>query len=287
MTERESTYRLLDSGDCRKLEQVGPYKIVRPAPNAAYKISDPAQWEGPDATYIKSDQGGGDWQYRRPTPESFSISLPPFTVKIKLTPFGHIGIFPEQRANWDFVLNLKTAPVPPLEILNLFAYSGVSTLACLKRGFSVCHVDSAKGMVDWAAENARLSGLAEGKVRWIVDDVLKFVRREVKRGRKYDGFILDPPSFGRGAKGEVWKLERDLPELMEAMMAMCGGSPTFIILSCFTLGFGPANLDRILRTYLPSDARGAFSSVELVIPESSGRVHPRGACAYYAAPGVA
>jgi 23S rRNA (cytosine1962-C5)-methyltransferase len=141
-------------------------------------------------------------------------------------------------------------------------------------------------MVDWAAENARLSGLGDGKVRWIVDDVLKFVRREVKRGRKYDGFILDPPSFGRGAKGEVWKIERDLPELMELMMAMCGGSPAFIVLSCFTLGFGPANLDRILRTYLPADAPGEFSSTELVIPESSGRVHPRGACAYYAAPGI-
>ena len=273
-----STYSLLDSGDCKKLEQVGPYKIVRYAPTAAYKVSSPELWANPDAVYVKNDKGGGAWDYNKRIPETFTIELAGFTVQVKLTPFGHLGIFPEQAANWSLIEEFPSGG-RVLEVLNLFAYSGLSTMACMRKGYGVCHVDSSKGMVEWASENVRLSGLEGGRVRWIVDDVMKFVNREVKRGKTYEGFILDPPSFGRGAKGEVWKIEDDLPLLMEAVMALCAGKPSFVILTCYTLGFSPLNLERILRTYI--SAKGRFEPSELVVPEANGRAHPRGACATF------
>lgn len=276
----DTTYTLIDSGDLRKLEQVGPYRLIRYAPSAAYKPSRPELWKNVDAIYHKNDKGGGEWEFHRAVAEKFTIELPPFMAQIKLTPFGHLGIFPEQRSNWDLILNLPE-PTEKLEVLNLFAYSGMSSLACLQRGFSVCHVDSSKGMVDWASENVKASHLADRPIRYIVDDVMKFVQREVKRGKRYHGFILDPPTFGRGAKGEVFKLEDEIAKLMEMLMQLCGGAPGFVIFSCHTQGFGPLNLERILRGHVR--APGHFACQELCIPEACGNLYPTGACATYIA----
>lgn len=278
MTFDDTTYTLIDSGGLRKLEQVGPYRLVRYAPSAAYRPARPDLWEKADAIYHKNDKGGGEWEFRRPVAEKFAIEIAPFEVQIKLTPFGHIGIFPEQRANWDLILGLPETGTP-CEVLNLFAYSGLSSLACLQRGFAVCHVDSSKGMVEWASENVRLSRLADRPIRYIVDDVLKFVQREVKRGKRYQGFVLDPPTFGRGAKGEVWKLEDEVSRLMDLLMQLCDGKPQFMIFSCHTQGFGPLNLERILRGHIT--APGTFASRELTIPEATGACYPSGASAHF------
>lgn len=277
----DTTYTLIDSGNNQKLEQVGPYRVIRYAPSAAYKPALPELWGDVDAVYHKNDKGGGEWEFRRPVAERFTITLEPFTVQVKLTPFGHLGIFPEQRSNWDWIMALPAPKGEHRDVLNLFAYSGLSSLACLQRGYSVCHVDSSKGMVEWASENVRLSGLADRPIRYIVDDVMKFVAREVKRGRRYAGIILDPPSFGRGAKGEVWKLEDELPRLMEVLMQLCDGAPDFVVLSCHTQGFGPLNLERILRGHVRRP--GHFSCQELSIPEHSGNLYPSGATALFRA----
>lgn len=277
----DTTYTLIDSGDLRKLEQVGPYRLIRYAPSAAYKPSRPELWDEADAIYHKNDKGGGEWEFKRNVAEKFAIELAPFEVQVKLTPFGHLGIFPEQRSNWDQILALPDRDGPRCEVLNLFAYSGLSSLACLQRGYGVCHVDSSKGMVEWASENVRLSNLSDKPIRYIVDDVLKFVQREVKRGKRYQGFILNPPTFGRGAKGEVWKLEDEITGLMELLMQLCGGAPEFVIFSCHTQGFGPLNLERILRGHIRR--AGTFECRELTIPEASGNLYPSGASASFVA----
>ncbi|MCC6274906.1 MAG: class I SAM-dependent methyltransferase, partial [Leptospiraceae bacterium] len=210
------TYTLIDSGDLAKLEIVGKYKIIRPSLFSVYKKTNKDLWKNPDAVFAKTEKGG-EWKFFSRIPESFSIEICGLTAKIKFTPFGHLGIFPEQGENWNLIRKISEKK-KNLEVLNLFAYSGLSTLACLDSNYSVCHVDASKGMVDWAKENAKLSGLSEKKVRWIVDDVLKFLKREIKRGKKYQGFVLDPPTFGRGSKGEVWKIEDDLVPLLELCM---------------------------------------------------------------------
>lgn len=277
----ENTYTLLDSGEGERLEQIGPYRVIRPAASACYRRSSPDLWKGADATYHRSDKGGGEWELHSRIPEQFPIAMGPLQIKVRLTGFGHIGFFPEQQANWEFIQSLEVETGVDLQVLNLFAYSGMSTVACLRKGLAVCHVDSSKGMVDWAGDNVRLNGLAEAPVRWIIDDAMKFVRREVKRGRRYQAFILDPPAFGRGLKGEVWKLENDLGPLMECLMELCGGNPLFMIFSCYSHGFGPTNLERILRTYLP--VSGQFSAKELPLREPSGKLFAAGSCAYYLA----
>lgn len=274
---QNSSYRLLDSGDFQKLEIIGGYKLIRPSLNSPYKKSNPELWNKPDGEYIKNDRGSGEWNFYKRIPESFIIELDELKFKSKLTPFGHVGFFPEQRHNWNLISNLKCEN--NFEVLNLFAYSGISTLACLKKGFPVCHVDSSKGMVEWARENSELSGLLGKKVRWIVDDVLKFLKREIKRGRKYGGFILDPPTFGRGANGEVWKIEEHLIPLLEMMLNLCDFKPEFIMLSCHSTGFSSLILERILKSFIKEN--GKFSSKELSILEESGNLLSGGFCSYY------
>jgi 23S rRNA (cytosine1962-C5)-methyltransferase len=273
-----SIYKLIDSGDYEKLEIIGGFKLIRPALGSPYKKTNPKLWEKPDAHYTKNDTGSGQWKFFRKIPESFSIELGNLSAKIKLTPFGHIGIFPEQESNWDLLQKMGEIQ-NNFEVLNLFAYSGMSTLAALNGDYSVCHVDSSKGMIAWARENATLSGLADKKVRWIEDDVLKFLKREVKRNHPYKGFILDPPTYGRGAKGEIWKIEDDLIPLIEEMMKLCENKPEFVILSCHSTGFSPLTLTRILQSYIKSE--GSYFSKELFIKEDAGGKLPGGFCAYY------
>ncbi|TGL58014.1 SAM-dependent methyltransferase [Leptospira ognonensis] len=271
-------YQLIDSGDFSKLEMVGGYKLIRSSPSSAYSKETPKEWNDADAKYVKNETGSGSWNFIKKIPESFVINFADLKFKIKLTPFGHIGIFPEQKTNWDRIRELgKTGD--GFEVLNLFAYSGGSTLACLDAGMHVCHVDASKGMVDWARENAALSGLADKPVRWIVDDVMKFIRREIKRNKKYQGIILDPPSFGRGSKGEVWKIEENLPELMDALMELCDHSPKFVILSCHSQGYSPLTLERILSSRMKT--KGVYHTDELFIPETSGKKYPSGFCSFF------
>lgn len=272
------TYKLIDSGDYEKLEIVGDYKIIRPALSSPYKKSNLKLWNNIDAHYTKNDRGSGEWEFGKKFPESFTIELAGFKIKIKLTPFGHIGIFPEQEFNWNLIGEMGKLK-NDFEVLNLFAYSGLSTLSAMKAGFEVCHVDASQGMVNWARENAEISGLADRKVRWIVDDVGKFIKRELKRKRPYKGFILDPPTFGRGAKGEVWKIEEDLIPLLESLLELCDYKPEFVILSCHSTGFSPITLKRILESMIQN--KGTYYSKELFIPEESGNVLPGGFCGYF------
>ncbi|HNN81541.1 MAG TPA: class I SAM-dependent methyltransferase [Leptospiraceae bacterium] len=274
----KQSYRLIDSGDYEKLEIIGGYKIIRPALGSPYKKKDPSLRKNPDAHYLKNDTGSGHWKFYKKIPESFSIEIANLSAKIKLTPFGHIGIFPEQEFNWTLLQKLGGIQ-NNFEVLNLFAYSGMSTLSAANAGYPVCHVDSSKGMIAWARENAELSNLTDRKIRWIEDDVLKFIKREVKRNRIYKGFILDPPTYGRGAKGEVWKIEDDLIPLIDEMIRLSDGKPEFVILSCHSTGFSPLTLIRILKSFIKED--GFYFSKELFIPEESKENLPGGFCAYF------
>ncbi len=262
-------YILIDSGNYQKLEMIDGYKIIRPSLNSPYPVSNSEIWKNVDAIYERNEKGSGEWQYFKKLPEYFLVNLARnVTVKLKLTPFGHIGLFPEQMQNWELLFALGKQN-PSMEVLNLFAYSGVSTLYSLAANMKVCHVDSSKGMIEWAKENAKLSNLENMPVRWIVDDVFKFVKREIRRQRIYDGFILDPPTFGRGAKGEVWKIEEDLPKLIELLMQLCTAKPKFVFLSCHTTGYSPLILERILQCFIRN--KGMFTSGEMFIQEETGK----------------
>ncbi len=278
---KDNSYQIIDSGNRVKLEQIGPYRIIRPAPEACYPKSLPDLWKNNiDATYIRSDDGGGHWEYQNLIPQQFPIVLQGFNVYTKLTGFGHVGFFPEHCHLWNLILNLKTNHMDTINVLNLFAYTGLSTVACIKKGFNVCHVDSSKGMVELAKMNIALNHSNENSVRWMVEDVRKFVSREIKRGKTYNGFILDPPSFGRGPKNEIWKLEQHISVLLEDLMILCNGSPLFLFLTCYSSNFTPLLMERILRTYI--NKKGVFLSGELSIKELSGNLFSSGGlCAIY------
>ncbi len=271
-------YKVLDSGDFEKLEQIGEFKIIRPSLSSAYKKTNPEIWRDISAHYTKNEKGSGSWRYIKNIPESFEVNFGDLSAKLKFTPFGHIGIFPEQEKNWNLISKFGSIK-NDFEVINLFAYSGMSTLAALNSGYSICHVDSSKGMISWAKENATLSGLIENKVRWIEDDVLKFLKREVKREKKYKGFILDPPTFGRGSKGEIWKIENDLIPLLEELMLLCNSAPEFVILSCHSSGFSPMTLSRILESMIKIEGKHFYK--ELFINEKTGKKLPSGFCAYF------
>ncbi len=275
---KQNEYLLIDSGDGEKLERVGNFTLIRSSPGSVYPKSKPELWNQYDARYIKNETGSGSWSFVKKIPESFSVYFSGMQFKIKLTPFGHIGLFPEQEQNWDRI-RILSKKKQNLEVLNLFAYSGASTIACLQSGMNVCHVDASKGMVEWARENAVLNQISDKPVRWIVEDVLKFVRREVKRGKSYQGFILDPPTFGRGSKGEVWKIEEDLPALLDELMILCNSSPDFVILSCHSQGFSPLTLERLVRSRIKST--GEFQSSELTISEAHKQIYPSGYCSFF------
>ncbi len=271
------TYTLLDSGQGNKLEQIGPYRLIRPAPQAIWSPRrKPALWDSAHAIYRRSKSGGGHWDYKQPLPESWTIRYHRLKLMIKLTDFGHIGLFAEQGPNWDWIqTQIKTAK-RPIHVLNTFAYTGGSTLAAAMAGAKVVHLDSSKGIVTWARENAALGGLAQHPIRWIVDDVSKFVKREIKRNQRYDALIFDPPSFGRGSKGEVWKFERDLPQLLEQCQHLLSDQPLFVLLSTHTPGFTPLALENLLADMMQPYG-GHLSSAEMVIPEqASDRFLPSG-----------
>ncbi len=280
--KEEGGYRLLDSGKENKLEQVGDCLLVRPAPQAVWSPTLPEKrWDAADAVYIRSSTGGGNWDFRNRIPEQFDIDFSGLKFIIKPTGFGHLGLFPEQSDNWEWIAErIKTAG-RPVSVLNMFAYTGGSTLAAANAGASVCHLDASKGVVDWARENAALSRLSDRPVRWIVDDVMKFIEKEIRRGKTYDAIILDPPSFGRGAKGEVWKIENDLTKLLADCQKLLSDKPLFILLSCHSPGFTPLVLQNLLAEMMKGK-KGLLSCGEMVIPEETGRLLPSGAYARWA-----
>ena len=247
-------YELLDSGDGRKLERFGRYVLARPCSQALWRpCLSAAEWNRADASFDRED--GNRWHGRGNLPKEWQIETAGVRFKLGGTDFGHLGIFPEQRAQWawirDQVKARGDAERRQVSVLNLFAYSGGSTLAAALGGAEVCHLDASKGMVEWARENARLNGLAEHPVRWIVDDAHKFMKREIRRGRKYDAVILDPPTFGRGAGGEMYKIERDLKDTLALVRDLVSERPLFVLFSSHTPGLSPVVAENILGQLWP------------------------------------
>ena len=262
-------YELLDSGDGRKLERFGKYVLARPCSQAMWRPSkSAAEWERADASFDRED--GNRWHGRSNLPKEWQIETAGIRFKLGGTDFGHLGIFPEQRAQWRWIQDrLKSCKVEklkrssdvqpfnsstfqPFNVLNLFAYSGGSTMAAALGGAEVCHLDASKGMVEWARENARLNGLADHPIRWIVDDAHKFMKREIRRGRKYDAIILDPPTFGRGAGGEMYKIERDLKDTLGLVKDLLSENPGFVLFSSHTPGLSQIVAENILGQLFPS-----------------------------------
>lgn len=282
MSTTQNTYQLLDSGNFEKLEQVGPYRLIRPAPQAIWKPAQSAQvWKTAHAHYHRSSSGGGSWEYKQKLPPEWVIGYFGLTVKIKPTDFGHLGIFAEQGPNWQWIQAQISRANRPVSVLNTFAYTGGSTLAAAAVGATVTHLDAAKGIVTWARENAQLSHLADRPIRWLVEDVSKFVAREIRRESRYDAIILDPPSFGRGAKNEVWKFEDDLPKLLADCRLILSKNPIFVLLSAHTPGFTPLALQNLLGD-MTAGLGGRVVGSEMTIAEAeTGRVLPSGTMAIW------
>ncbi len=271
-------YELLDCSGGEKLERWGPYTLVRPDPQAIWRTprSHPG-WKRHDARYARSSTGGGAWE-KKQVPERWTVEYGPLTFNVKPMNFKHTGLFPEQAANWDFAAAQIRQAGRPISVLNLFAYTGGATVACAAAGASVCHVDAAKGMVAWAKENARSSGLEDRPIRWIIDDCAKFVEREIRRGRRYDAIIMDPPSYGRGPSGEVWKLEENLWSFVELTAQVLSDDPLFVIINSYTTGLAPSVLTYILESIVTRKYGGRTVSDELGLPvTASGLVLPCGA----------
>ena len=277
-------YELLDCSGGEKLERWGRYLLVRPDPQAIWHTprSHPG-WTRHDARYARSSTGGGQWA-KKQVPERWTVDYGPLTFNIKPMNFKHTGLFPEQAANWDFAAQQIRGAGRPISVLNLFAYTGGATVACAAAGASVCHVDAAKGMVAWARENARSSGLEDKPVRWIIDDCGKFVEREIRRGRRYDAVIMDPPSYGRGPSGEVWKLEENLWPFVELVAQVLSDQPLFFIINSYTTGLAPSVLTYILQSIVAKRYGGHTQSDELGLPvTASGLVLPCGAAGRWTA----
>ena len=242
-------YALIDSGDGRKFERFGRVSLVRPCSQAMWRPSKPQEWRFATAQFDRDE--GNRWHGRDALPESWTIETAGIRFKLSGTDFGHLGIFPEQRKQWEWIrAKLESAP-PGSKVLNLFAYSGGSTIAAAQGGTEVCHLDAAKGMVQWARENAALNGLSAHPIRWIVDDAHKFMRREIRRERRYDAVILDPPTFGRGANGEMYKIERDLKETLMLVKEVLSENPIFVLFSSHTPGLSCVAIKNILGQAFP------------------------------------
>ena len=271
-------YELLDCGGGEKLERWGDQILVRPDPQAIWESDRKNRgWRTANARYSRSSTGGGHWDKNK-LPENWPIAYKNLRFQVKPMNFKHTGLFPEQAANWDFAMDQIRRAGRPIRVLNLFAYTGGATVACAAAGASVCHVDAARGMVSWARENARSSHLEDAPIRWIVDDCAKFVEREIRRGRRYDAIIMDPPSYGRGPSGEVWRLEENLYPFVELVSGVLSDDPLFIVLNSYTTGLAPSVLTYILETLISKRFGGHTVSDELGLPVTqSGLVLPCGA----------
>lgn len=265
-------YELIDAGDGEKLERWDRQILRRPDPQAIWPMLFQKKWDNIDAYYHRSKNGGGSWEYLKKVPDKWIIKYKDLSFYIKTMGFKHTGVFPEQAVNWDWVVNKIQSSPKQLNILNLFAYTGAATVAAAFAGAAVCHVDSAKGMVEIAKENLRLSGLSERPVRFIVDDVIKFVQREGRRGRAYDGVIMDPPVYGHGPSGEVWSIEKDLYKLINLCIKILSPNPKFFIINCYTGGISPVALNNILAMSIQKNYKGSIISDEIGLPISQSNL---------------
>ena len=273
-------YELLDTSSGEKLERWGKYQLVRPDPQVIWKTDRVLPgWRKPNARYHRSSRGGGEWEFFD-LPEQWSIHYRDLTFQLKPFSFKHTGLFPEQAVNWDWMSDkIKTASRGgrQIKVLNLFAYTGGATASCAAAGAAVTHVDASKGMVGWARENARSSGLEDAPIRWIVDDCMKFVERENRRQNHYDGILMDPPSYGRGPKGEIWKIEDTIHDLVKACASLLSDDPIFFLINSYTTGLAPSVLSYLLRLEIQPRFGGNVISDEIGLPvKDTGLVLPCG-----------
>ena len=270
-------YEVLDTGDGEKLERWRDVILRRPDPQAIWPKQRPELWGRADAHYHRSSRGGGEWEFFKKLPDRWTVRCGELEFYVRPTGFKHTGLFPEQAVTWDWMAELIRGAHRPIRVLNLFGYTGGATCACAAAGAHVTHVDAAKGMVQWAGENRKLSQIDETSVRWIVDDVLKFVQREARRGRKYEGILMDPPSYGRGPGGEVWKLENELFGLVEACEKVLAEDALFMLINSYTTGLQPAVLHNMLTMTAARSRGGRVTADEIVLPVTAGGVLPCGA----------
>lgn len=272
-------YELIDSSDGERLERWGSYTLIRPDPQVIWKDAKKSKlWQSADASYHRSSKGGGSWE-KNHLPDEWQIGYENLGLRFTLRPMGfkHTGLFPEQAVNWEWFTQLIKKSERKIKLLNLFGYTGGATVAAAKAGAAVCHVDAAKGMVAQAKENAALSGLADAPIRYIVDDCKKFVEREIRRGNRYDAIIMDPPSYGRGPNGEVWKLEDNIDQLVNLTAGVLSDDPLFFLINSYTTGLSPSAMGYILSLRVKSRYGGKIESDEIGLPvTSSGAVLPCG-----------
>lgn len=275
-------FEVIDTSSGEKLERWGDVILARPDPQIIWNTPKGADWKKANARYQRSSSGGGQWDNKSMSKDQWTIDYGPLTFKISPTGFKHTGLFPEQAVNWDFMADKIRKAGRPISVLNLFAYTGGATIACAEAGAKVCHVDASKGMVAWARENAQLSGLSDKPIRWIVDDCKKFVEREIRRGNQYDAIVMDPPSYGRGPGGEVWKLEEAIYPLVELCSQVLSDKPLFFLLNSYTTGLSPSVMEYIIGVTVGKKFKGKLSSSEIGLPVTqTGFVLPCGSTAIW------
>ena len=265
-------YEILDMANGEKLEKWGKYVLIRPDPQIIWKDKAfPKEWKNANAIYKRSKTGGGGWEYKTKLPQAWQIKYRDLVFNLKPMGFKHTGLFPEQAVNWDWMINKIKTSKREIKVLNLFAYTGGASVACLSAGASVCHVDSSKGMVAWAKENVISSNLQDKPIRYIIDDVVKFVQREIRRGNKYDAIIMDPPSYGRGTSGEVWQFEEHISGLIELCMQVLSENPLFFLINSYTTGISAEVLANIIRINF-KDKPGKISAGEIGLPMRNSKL---------------
>lgn len=279
-------FEVIDTSAGEKLERWKDVILARPDPQVIWNTPKGKEWNRINARYLRSSSGGGQWDIKTMEKSEWTIEYKGLIFKISPTGFKHTGLFPEQAVNWDFMKDKITAAKADgkteINVLNLFAYTGGATLACAQAGAKVCHVDASKGMVNWARENAGLSGLQTAPIRWIVDDCKKFVEREIRRGNRYDALVMDPPSYGRGPGGEVWKLEDQVYELVDLCAQVLVDEPLFFLLNSYTTGLSPSVMEYILGVTVGKNRKGKISSSEIGLPVTkTGFVLPCGSTAIW------
>ena len=270
-------YEILDMADGMKLERWGNVVLTRPDPQIVWKDrSFKKLWNETFAIYERSSSGGGAWNYKKVVPKQWNVKYKNLTFNVKPMGFKHTGIFPEQAVNWDFMMekikNERTRTGRKIKVLNLFAYTGCASVACLSAGAEVTHIDSSKGMIEWAKENVKSSGLIDRPIRFLIDDVIKFVNREIRRGNKYDAIIMDPPSYGRGANGEVWHFEENISGLVDLCMNILSDDPLFFLINSYTTGIFSQVLENILIMKMPKKIKGTYSNGEIGLPMTNSKL---------------
>lgn len=277
IAENWKDYEVIDTSSGEKLERWGDYYLVRPDPQVIWETKHTApEWRRKNGHYHRSSKGGGSWEFFD-LPDEWDISYRDLTFHLKPFSFKHTGLFPEQAVNWDWARDLICRENRPVKVLNLFAYTGGATVSCAKAGAAVTHVDASKGMVTWAKENAAASGLSDAPIRYLVDDCVKFVEREIRRGNTYDAIIMDPPSYGRGPKGEVWKIEEKIHSLVRLCTKILTKEPLFFLINSYTTGLQPAVLSYLLGLEMKSRFGGMITADEIGLPVRNGLVLPCGA----------